>query len=39
MCDLHLKLKRMCSQFEELSEATAFILPCGNTGSEELRAG
>lgn len=27
----------MCSPFEELSEATAFILPSGNTGSEELK--
>lgn len=31
------KLKQTCSLFEELSQATAFILPSGNTGSEELR--
>lgn len=30
-------LKQMGSLFQELSEATAFALPCGNTGSEELR--
>lgn len=27
----------MCSLIEGLSEATAFVLPWGNTGSEQLR--
>lgn len=30
-------LQQRHSSFEELSEATVSILPCGSTGSEELR--